>query len=211
MTRSDGDEHLEERLRLAKPGEMAAPDFGSWVQAHAEDVEALQAQARPGEVGRSPWALRLGSLSRVAAVVLVVLTLGFALGRFSVPPTLDVEGLRLELEASLRQDVIEPIGVQWHATLQAKCDQLRTEILQQLHQDMGDFATRTLAASRSITDQRMTQLILLIEAARERDRRRVAFALEQIETNRQRDRVQLGSGLQLLASRSVESADVKTN
>ena len=211
MEHSNEDKRLEERLRQAKPGQMPAPDFSAWVQAHAEDVEVLQTQARPGEAWRSPWTLRLRSLGRVAALVLVLLALGFALGRLSEAPSLDLDELRLELEASLRKEVIEPIGAQWHATLQANCDQLRSDILQQLHLDMGDFATRTLAASRSITDQRMTELIRLIEAARERDRRRVAFALEQIETNRQRDRVAWGGGLQLLAARTVEPADRKTN
>ena len=211
MRQSDEDKRLEEQVRQARPGEMPTPDFGSWVHAHAGDVETLQKQGRQPGVYRSRWAPRLWSLSRVAAVVVAVLALGIALGRFSMGPMPDVEGLRLELEASLRQDVIEPIGVQWHATLQANCDQLRRDILQQLHRDMGDFATRTLAASRSITDQRMTELIRLIEAARERDRQRVAFALEQIETNRQRDRVALGSGLQLLAARTVEPVDRKMN
>ena len=209
--RSDEDKRLEEQVRKAKPPKMPTPDFGSWVHAHAEDVEMLQRQGQRAGVSRSRWAPRLWSLSRVAAVIVAVLALGVALGRFSMGPMPDVEKLRLELEASLRQDVIEPIGVQWHATLQANCDQLRRDILQQLHQDLGDIATRTLAASRTITDQRMTELIRLIEAARERDRRRVAFALEQIETNRQRDRVELSSGLQLLAARAAEPLDRTTN
>lgn len=211
MEHSNEDKRLEERLRQAKPPEMPAPDFASWVQAHDKDVEMLQGQARQGSADRRRWPLRLRSLSRLAAVVLVLLTLGFALGRFSLAPMPDVEGLRVELEASLRREVIEPAGAQWQATLQASCDQLRAEILQQLHRDLGDFASRSLAASRAITDQRMTELIRLIEAARERDRRRVALAFEQIETSRQRDRIQLGGGLQLLAARAVEPADRTTN
>ena len=190
---------------------MPTPDFGSWVQTHAEDIERLQTQACPREVGGSRWTLRWRSLGRVAALVLVLLTLGFALGRFTEAPSLNIDALRSELEASLREEVLGPIGVEWQATLQANCDQLRDDILQQLHRDMVDFATRTLAASRSITDLRMTELIRLIESARERDRQRVAFALGQIEVNRQRDRIQLGSGLQLLASLTVEPTDRKTN
>ncbi len=211
MEHSNEDKRLEERIRQARPPEMPAPDFAAWVQAHGQDVDVLEEQALQRSVDRRRWPARLQTLSRVAAVVLVLLTLGFALGRFSLAPMPDVEGLRAELEASLRKEVIEPAGAQWQATLQANCDQLRTEILQQLHRDLGDFASRSLDASRAITDQRMTELIRLIGAARERDRRQVAFALEQIEVNRQRDRIQLGSGLQLLASRTVEPADRKTN
>jgi len=156
---------------------------------------------------------------RVAALILIVLGLGFAAGRLSAVRDADIQQLRADLETSLRTSIaatlktetLESLNEQWQAVFAANADQLRTEILGQLRQELDHFATQTLTASNAATEQRVTELIQLIEAARVRDYQRIATALQQIELNRRRDRAQLGSGLLTLAARTTEQTDIQTN
>jgi len=57
-----------------------------------------------------------------------------------------------------------------------------------------------LAASRAVTDQRLAELIRLIEAVRTVDHYQVRMALEQIESNRLQDKTHFGKGLVSLAA-----------
>ncbi len=158
-------------------------------------------------------------LVRVAALVLVILGLGFGAGRLSAVRDSDIQQLRADLEASLRPsiaatlktEILESLNQQWQDVFAANADQLRTEILQQLQQNLDDFASQTLASAKVATDERVTELIQLIESTRVRDYQRIATALQQIELSRRRDRVQLGSSLQTLAARTPQHADVRTN
>ncbi|MEA3226108.1 MAG: hypothetical protein U9Q07_09170, partial [Planctomycetota bacterium] len=58
----------------------------------------------------------------------------------------------------------------------------------------------TLTASQAATEQRLAELIRLIEAARTVDHWQVARAFEQIESYRLRDRTRFGESLVSLAS-----------
>jgi len=131
----------------------------------------------------------------VAAVLLICA--GFLAGRLFAPKPMDVEQLRAELETSLK------------SSLAASCEQIKDELGQQVRRDLAEFAAQTLAASRTVTDQRLIELIQLIEEARMRDRVRVATALEQIELNRLQDKTQFGNGLQTLAIQTNELRSTK--
>jgi hypothetical protein len=223
MKSSDKDRQLDQALTNAVPDNPPVPDFDAWLQKNQEAVEILQAQAQQADAAQNRTQTRCWAVGariiRVAALVLVVLSLGFGIGRLSVVRDSDIQQLRADLEASLhtsiaaslKTETLESLNQQWQAVFAANADQLRTEILQQLRQNLDDFATQTLAASKVATEQRVTELIQLIEAARVRDYQRIATALQQIELNRRRDRAQLGSGLQTLAARTVQPTDIRTN
>ena len=194
MTGSERDERLDRAVGRARPGDLSVPDFGRWSEAHARDLAALRAGAVLGGRGT-----RLRGLC-AAAAVLAVLGIGFVGGRLTGPTPPDPGQLQARVEASLK------------ASLEAGCERIRAEILDQLHQDLGTLANRTLAASRDMTDQRLTELIRAIEAARLRDRSQVAAALEQVEINRLKDKVLWADGLASLAARPEDPGEeTKTN
>jgi hypothetical protein len=69
----------------------------------------------------------------------------------------------------------------------------------------AQFAEKTLAASSTLMDQRMNEMIGLIEAAREKDRQWVAAAFEKIENDRRADNNRVGNSLIALAARTNET------
>ena len=64
------------------------------------------------------------------------------------------------------------------------------------------FAEQTLAASSTLMDQRINEMIVLVEAARENDRRQIAAALDKIVYDIRTDTARLGNGLVTLAART---------
>jgi len=223
MKASDKDRQLGQALTNAIPDDPPTPDFDTWLQKNQEAVEILQAQAQQVDAAHSRTQTRCWAIGfriiRVAALVLITLGLGFGAGRLTAVRGSDIQQLRAELEASLRTSIadtlkaetMESLNQQWQDAVTAHAVQLRAEILQQVQLDLDTFATQTLTASKAATDERVTELIQLIESTRVRDYQRIATALQQIELNRRRDRVQLGSGLQTLAARTAEQTDIRTN
>jgi len=67
---------------------------------------------------------------------------------------------------------------------------------------LTEFAARTLAASGTRTDQRLMELIELIDAVRLQDRQRMAAAFDYIESR-------FGGGLVTLAARTDELLGAK--
>jgi hypothetical protein len=223
MKSSDKDRQLDQALTDAVPDDPPTPDFETWLQKNQEAVDILQTQAQYADDENSrtrtrSWSI-VGRVIRIAALIIIVLGLGFWGGRLSAVRDSDIHQLRAELEASLgpsiaatlKNETFESLNQQWQVVFAANAQQLRREILQQLRQDLDDVATQTLAASKVATDKRVTELIQLIESTRVRDYQRIGTALQQIELNRRRDRVQLGSGLLTLAARTNEQTDTRTN
>ncbi len=182
---------LERRLFEAAPQRQAVPDVQDWLSRHGDEVELLQQQGTlvKSRKGNTAW-----RWARVAAVMVMLLGLGFLAGRVS----------------SLRHD-LDAMQDQWARSLQQNSEVLRADILTQLHRDVESLAEQTLAASQEATDQRLDNLIALIEEVRQRDRSQVVAALEQIQRERYRDRIQFNNGLQALATQSLESEDIRTN
>jgi len=145
-----------------------------------------------GKVTRSYKLKSPSPIIKFAAAAVLLICAGFLAGRLFAPQPINVEQLRAEIETSLK------------SSLAANCEQIKDELYQQVRRDLTQFAAQTVAASTTVTDQRLIELIQLIEEARMRDRVRVATALEQIELNRLQDKTQLGNGLYSLATRTNE-------
>ena len=114
----------------------------------------------------------------VAAVLLIVV--GYAVGRLSALPSVDVEQLHYSLETSLKSS-LEPV--------------IRRGVLEEVDRELNEFAAQTLAASTTVTNQLLTELIQAIGAAQTQERRGIAAALERMELNRLRDNAQLRNDL----------------
>jgi len=140
-------------------------------------------------------------ITKFAAAAVLLLAVGYATGRLSAPPPLDVE----ELRAALRQDLLEQMNDRWQSAFAAGCAQIKEELQRQVRRDLTEFAAQTLAASGTLTNQRLMELIRLIEAARRRERQQIEAAFEQIE----QEKIQLRNGLLAVAAQTNELLSTK--
>jgi hypothetical protein len=152
-------------------------------------------------------------ITKFAAAAVLLIAAGYATGRLSAPEPLDVEelqaalksSLKASLEPAIRQDLIVQLNEKWQSAFEANSAQLKEELHEQVRRDLTEFAAQTLAASGTLTNQRLIELIQLIEAARIRERQQVAAALEQIE----REKIQLRNGLLAVAAQTNELLGTK--
>jgi len=139
-------------------------------------------------------------ITKFAAAAVLLLAVGYIVGRASAP-TVDTE----ELRAALRQDLIEQLNDRLQSAFAAGCAQIKEELQRQVRRDLTEFAAQTLAASGTLTNQRLMELIQLIEATRRRERQQIEAAFEQIE----QEKVLLRNGLLAVAAQTNELLSTK--
>ncbi len=152
-------------------------------------------------------------IAKLAAAAVLLLAVGYATGRLSAPEPLDVEELKAALEISLksslepaiRQDLLEEMNERWQSAFAAGCAQIKEELQRQVRRDLTEFAAQTLAASGTLTNQRLIELIQLIEATRRRERQQIEAAFEQIE----QEKILLRNGLLAVAAQTNELLGTK--
>jgi hypothetical protein len=152
-------------------------------------------------------------IAKFAAAAVLLIAVGYATGRLSAPQPLDVEELKAALETSLksslepaiRQDLLEQMNDRWQSVFAAGCAQLKEELQRQVRRDLTEFAAQTLAASGTLTNQRLMELIQLIEATRRRERQQIEAAFEQIE----QEKILLRNGLLAVAAQTNELLGTK--
>lgn len=130
-------------------------------------------------------------LARLAIAAALLIALGFFAARLTAPAPIDVEQLRAAIEQSLEETVDSRMHSHLDAQLAARWQPFEDRFSEQIHSDLEELATQTIAT----TDQRMMELIELIEQARLKDRIRIENALQQIEQNRYQDKLRLASGI----------------
>ena len=184
---------LDAMIKKARPEDVGMPGFEQWAESHAEAVAALKAQGRFGAYSpRLLW-----RAVQVAALLALVIGLGFVCGRLSSDSHVDVDQLRADLETSLKSS--------FETSLAANGTQLKSDILTLLREDLTVLTSQTLEASRGMTDQRLAELIRLIETVRQQDRKQIVAALEQIEQDRLRDKIQINQGFKTLVAYTTDN------
>lgn len=139
------------------------------------------------------------SFSKVAAAAVLLILAGYAAGRLSGPQPPNIEQLRTAIEPSIRQNLLDEINRNMLASLEKGYTQIKDELSRQYRQDLDRTAMQTLAASNTVTNQLLANLIESIKDSQLQERQLVAAALDQIESNRLRDRSQLSSAVAALA------------
>lgn len=139
---------------------------------------------------------------RVAAAAIVLITAGYAAGRWSAPRPPDMEQIRAAIEPAIRQELLDETKQYVQLSLANGCLQVKEQLGEQFRQDLNRSAIQTLAASNTITNELLAQFIESVNAAQTVDRQRVAAALQQIALNQLRDRNQLSSAFATLAVRT---------
>lgn len=156
----------------------------------------------PINVGGASPTLRL---MKLAAAAVLMIGLGYLGGRLSAPAPLDAEQLRADIESSLRatlepavrQDVLKEVDARWDSAFAARSVELKDELQHQVRRDLMEFTTQTLAYAGNQTEQRLAELIQVIEAARMQDRQRVAEAFDYMGSR-------FGNGLVTMAAHTNE-------
>ena len=144
------------------------------------------------------------SFTKVAAAAVLLIIAGYAAGRLSAPRPPDAEQLQAALEPAIRQNLLDEMKRYWQLALVSSYVQLKEDLTQQYRRDLSRFAIQTLAASNTVTNELLTELIESINEAQTEDRQWVAAAFEQIELNRLQDNAQLSNAFVTFAVRTED-------
>jgi len=140
-----------------------------------------------------------GRFGKIAAAAVLMIAAGYAAGRWSAPRPPDMEQIRAALEPAIRRNLLDETRQYVQSGLASGYIQMKDELGRQYRQDLSKVAIQTLAASNSITNELLTELIESVNTAQSQDRQWFAAALEQVELNRLRDRSQLSSAFATFA------------
>jgi hypothetical protein len=136
---------------------------------------------------------RLLLIPKLVAAAVLLIGIAFLVGRLSAPRPLDVEAL----QATIRQELLDEMENRLQSALASERESLTQELHRQVGHDMKLFAEQTLTAVGDLTDQRFMEFARMVEAARIKDRQRVAAAFNYMGSR-------FGDGLVTLATHTNE-------
>ena len=139
-------------------------------------------------------------IAKMAAAAVLLIGVAFLAGRLSAPKPVDVEAL----QTAIRQELINEMDNRLQSALASQRESLSQELRQQVGHDMKLFAEQTLTAVGNLTDQRFMEFARMVEAARVKDRQRVAAAFEYMGSR-------FGDGLVTLAAHTDELQRTEQN
>jgi hypothetical protein len=125
----------------------------------------------------------------VAAMVLILL--GFSVGRFTTPKALDGQQmaalesrLLTRLGPAITQEVGHALSQDLHTVQAAGYTRLNEALDQRLQESMREYAIQILAASNASANQLMDNLVQAIRVAQVQERQRLASVIKEIEFDR---------------------------
>ena len=159
-------------------------------------ISALETWQLPRGRGRS--ALR-SPLVRWAVAAMVLLAIGYGLGRLLAPRGPDEGALRASLlaslapslEAQVRQTLREEFAADWRSALE--------ETRAQFRRDAEDLGAQTLAASNVATQRLLTNVVRILDDRRAAQQQALVAALDELELRRRAGDEALRSDLDDLA------------
>lgn len=136
-------------------------------------------------VGLAPpsW---INGLMKFATAAVLMVGAGFIGGRLSAPEPVNVQEFQAALESSLkssfepliRRQLQDEFNNRLRLALSAERNILKQELAQQVRRDMETYAEQTLTTVGNLMDQRLMNFARMIEAARIKERQRVAEAFD---------------------------------
>ena len=146
----------------------------------------------------------INNLTRIAAVIILSIAVGYAAGRISAPRSTDMEQMQANLEPVIRDKLLEEVTQYVQLGLASNYVQLKQELTEQYQKDLSQAALEILNTSGTITNNLLEELIQSFATAQLQDRQLVAAAIQKVEQNRIADKTQLGSALVNFASRTEQ-------
>lgn len=139
------------------------------------------------------------SLTKIAAAAVLLIAAGYATGRLSAPRSPDMTQIRAALEPEIRKSLLNETKQYLQLGLANAYVRIQDELSRQYREDLRRAVLQSVAASNTVTNELLTELIESFNEAQNQDRQRFAAALEQVESNRLRDRNELSNALTTFA------------
>ncbi len=121
----------------------------------------------------------INNLFKIAAAIIISISVGYAAGRISAPKSVDMEQIRAELEPAIREKLFADIQL----GLTSNYVQIKQELTEQYLEDLRNVALEVLNASGSITNQLLEEQIHPIAAAQFQDRQWITAEFNQTRQN----------------------------
>jgi len=147
------------------------------------------------------------SLPKIAAAAVLLIAAGYVTGRLSAPRAPDMEQIRAALEPSIRRNLLEETKQYMQVGLANAYVQIKDELSEQYRQELNRVALQSVAASNTITNELLTEIIESFNEVQYQDRQRIVTALEQIESRRLQDRNELSNAFATLALQTEEKLE----
>ena len=139
------------------------------------------------------------SLVKIAAAAVLLIAAGYATGRLSGPRPPDMEQIRAALEPKIRQNLLDETKQYVQLGLANGYTRIQDELNQQYRQELNRVALQAVAASNTVTNELLTELIASFNEVQSQYRQQVAVALDQMESNRLKDRGELSDAFATFA------------
>lgn len=182
-------DQLNEAIKALKNCDV--PD-GPPQQTVEETLTTLQEASEDWNKARQ--SMRLGYAStwmKWAVAAMVLILLGFSVGRFITPRGLDEQRMaalesRLiaRLGPAITQEVGQVLSQDLHTVQANGYTRLNEALDQRLQESMKEYAIQILAASNASTSQLMDNLVQAIRVAQVQERQRLASVIKEIEFDR---------------------------
>ena len=153
------------------------------------------------------WLKAPNSFTKVATAAVLLIIAGYAVGRISSPRQPDIEQLQAALEPGIRSRLLDEMKQYLLLGLTNSYIRLKDDLTQQYRSDLNQYATQTLAASNTVTNRLLQELIESINAAQTQQRQWVAAGFEQMESNRLRDNAELGNAFATFAVQTEDELE----
>jgi hypothetical protein len=149
-------------------------------------------------------------VTKLAAAAVLMIGAGFIGGRLSAPQPVNMQefqaalenSIKSSLEPAIRRQLQDEFENRLQSTMTAERNMLNKDLAQQVHRDMETYAEQTLTMVGNLMDQRLMEFARMVEAARIKDRQRVAAAFDYMGSR-------FGNGLVTLATRTDSLLDAE--
>jgi hypothetical protein len=141
-----------------------------------------------------------------ALAALVVLGLGYGIGRMSMAST-DTAAIRAAIEQPLRETLLAQMQAElasrfqadWHAALSGDPDAVDTEFRRQLRAGLDEWAMKTTAAAVSHDETLFNKFLTLYRANQQQDQQRMLTLVNDVDQKHQAEQRRLRQALETVA------------
>ena len=145
----------------------------------------------------------INHLYKVAAAVILLLVGGYAIGRLSAPRPPDMKQLQEAMVPVIRQELLDEINEH----LQSSYASLTDSLDRKYQQDLNRVGLQILAASNTVTNERLAGLIESFNEYQTQERQWFTAMLERLESNRLQDSAVLSDALVTVAQQTKEEME----